>query len=78
MEKRILYHGSQIDPISKILTSEFKCIRRAFYGMGIYFNDIIDYVAFYSGGNDFAKRRINFGKIVPVYSIFSFIASEVF
>ena len=78
MEKRILYHGSQIDPISKILTSEFKYSRRPFYGMGIYFSDIIDYVAFYTGGKNFDDRRAKFGNIVPVNSTFSFIASEVF
>ena len=50
--KRILYHGSQIDPISKILTDEFKYTRKAFYGMGIYFSDNIDYIAFYCGEQD--------------------------
>ena len=76
--KRILYHGSQIDPISKILTDEFKYTRKAFYGMGIYFSDMIDYIAFYCGGTGLSNRRDNFGSIVPVYSTFSFIASEVF
>ena len=76
--KRILYHGSQIDPISKILTDEFKYTRKAFYGMGIYFSDMIDYIAFYCGGTGLSNRRDNFGNIVPVNSTFSFIASEVF
>ena len=76
--KRILYHGSQIDPISSILTDEFKYTRRAFYGMGIYFSDIIDYISFYCGGNTFDNRRKNFGNIIPINSTFSFIASEVF
>jgi len=78
MTKRILYHGSQIDPISKILTDEYKYTRKAFYGMGIYFSDIIDYIAFYCGGTGLSNRRDNFGNIVPVNSTFSFIASEVF
>lgn len=78
MKKRILYHGSQIDPISCILTDEFKYTKKAFYGMGIYFSDIIDYIAFYCGGSNFNNRRDNFGKIIPVNSTFSFIASEVF
>ena len=76
--KRILYHGSQIDPISKILTDEFKYSKKALYGMGIYFSDIIDYIAFYCGGLGLANRRDNFGNIIPVNSTFSFIASEVF
>ena len=75
--KRILYHGSQIDPISKKLTDEFKYTRRAFYGMGIYFSENIDYISFYCG-KDQKNRRDNLGNIVPVNSSFSFIASEVF
>jgi ribosomal protein L44E len=77
-EKRILYHGTQIDPISKILTSEFKYSRRPFYGMGIYFSDIIDYIPFYTGGKNFEDRRDKFGYIVPIGDVFSFIACEVF
>ena len=78
MKKRILYHGCQIAPISSILTEEFKYTRKAFYGMGIYFSDIIDYIAFYCGGTNYFNRRDNFGKIIPANSTFSFIASEVF
>ena len=78
MIKKILYHGSQIDPISKILTTEFKYSKRPFYGMGIYFSNIIDYIAFYTGGNTFENRRDNFGKVIPVNSTFSFIGCEIF
>ncbi len=78
VKKRILYHGSQIDPISSILTEEFKYTRKAFYGMGIYFTDIIDYIPFYCGGTELKNRRNNFGKNIPVNSTFSLIASEVF
>ena len=38
---RYLLHGTQIDPISKILTGEFKYTKKAFYGMGVYFTDMI-------------------------------------
>ena len=48
---KILFHGTQIDPASKIISSEFKYTRKAFYGMGIYFTDNLDYATFYSGGN---------------------------
>ena len=78
VKKRILYHGSQIDPISSILTEEFKYTRKNFYGMGIYFTDIIDYIAFYCGGTKLENRRNNFGITVSKNSTFSFIASEVF
>ena len=75
---KILFHGTQIDPASKIISSEFKYTRRAFYGMGIYFTDNLDYVTFYSGGENLDDRRINFNKIHPPNSTFTFIASEVF
>jgi len=78
IEKRILYHISKIDPTSKKLTDEFKYTRKAFFGMGIYFSDIIDYIAFSYGEKGPENRGKNFGNIVPVNSTFSFIASEVF
>ena len=76
--KKILYHGTQIDPISKIMTKGFKYTRKAFYGMGIYFSDMLDYVGFYAGGTNFRNRRANFGKILPVNTNFSLIASEIY
>ena len=48
-ETRYLLHGTMIDPISYILTNEFKYPRRSFYGLGIYFTDMIDYVSFIVG-----------------------------
>ena len=76
--KKILYHGSQSENIGKITTTEFKYTRKAFYGMGIYFSDILDYISFYSGGDKFEDRRKNFNKILPPNSIFSLIAAEIF
>ena len=76
--KKFLYHGSQIDPISSIMTTEFKYAKRPFYGMGVYFTDMLDYVGFYCGGVDEKTRRADFRKILPVESTFSIIASEVF
>ena len=75
---KYLFHGTQIDPISKIITGSFLYTRKAFYGMGIYFSDMLDYVAFYSGGETYENRRKNFGKILPINSTFSLIASEVY
>ena len=77
-EVRYLLHGTQIDPISKILTDEFKYTRKAFYGMGVYFTDMIDYASFYCGGNSLSNRRDLWGKIIPVGEAISCIASEVF
>ena len=78
VEAKFLFHGTQIDPISKIITEGFKYSKRPFYGMGIYFSDMLDYVSFYSGGKDFDSRRDNFGLTLPVNSTFSCIASEIY
>ena len=76
--KKLLFHGSSIDPISKIISSEFKYTRKAFYGMGIYFADNLDYVSFYSGGENYNNRRDNYNKILPPNSTFTFISAEIF
>ena len=75
---KYLFHGTQIDPISKIITNGFLYTRKAFYGMGIYFSDMLDYVAFYSGGTDMKSRRKNFGEIVPVNCTFNCVSAEVY
>ena len=76
--KRVLFHGTQIDPISKIVTTEFKYTRKAFYGMGIYFSDMLDYIGFYAGGSDYNTRRNNWGKIIPVKQTFSCVGAEIY
>ena len=77
-EIKYLFHGTQIDPIAKIISGGFLYTRKPFYGMGIYFSDMLDYVSFYCGGKDFYTRRDLFGKTLPVNSTFSCIAAEVF
>ena len=61
---RFLLHGTQVDPISKIITSDFKYAKKAFYGMGVYFSDMIDYISFYSEYSPNGERT-NWGKILP-------------
>ena len=48
---KILYHGTQIGPISSILTGLFKKSETQSYqhGKGIYFTDLLDYCWFYGG-----------------------------
>ena len=77
-EVRYLLHGTRIDPIAKILTDEFKYTRKCFYGMGVYFTDMIDYASFYCGGDSLSNRRDLWNKIIPVGESISCIASEVF
>ena len=76
--KKYLFHGTQIGPISKIITTGFLYTRKPFYGMGIYFTDMLDYVSFYCGGDNFYNRRDNFGKVLPVNSTFSCVGTEVY
>ena len=75
---KYLFHGTRIDPISKIITGGFLYTKKAFYGMGIYFSDMLDYVSFYAGGKDFYTRRDYFGKILPVNTVFSCVSAEVY
>ena len=75
---KYLFHGSQIDPISNIITNGFYYTRKAFYGMGIYFSDMLDYVSFYSGGSNYNDRRKYFDKILPVGETFSCVGAEIY
>jgi len=77
-EVRYLLHGTQIDPISKILTGEFKYTKKVFYGMGVYFTGVMDCVSFYCGGDSYSSRRDLWNKIIPVGEAISCIASEIF
>ena len=59
---RILYHGTQIHPISNILTGYFKKSEiQCQHGKGVYFTDDLDYCWFYGGEQD---NRRN-GNIIP-------------
>ena len=75
---KFLFHGTQIGPIAKIITTGFLYAKKAFYGMGVYFSDMLDYVSFYCGGKTLEQRRENFGKTIPVNDTFSCVATEIF
>jgi hypothetical protein len=76
--RKYLFHGTQIDPISKIITTGFAYARKAFFGMGVYFTDLLDYASFYCGGNNMVTRRDFFGKTLPVNTTFSCVGAEVY
>ena len=76
--RKYLFHGSQVEHVSSIVTSGFLYARKPFYGMGTYFTDMLDYVAFYCGGTNYQNRRDNFGIIPTVNSTFSCVGAEVF
>ena len=75
---KYLFHGTQISPISKILTKGFLYPMKTFYGIGVGFSDMLDYTLFFSGGNEFRNRRNYYNKILPVNKIFSCVATEVY
>ena len=75
---KFLFHGTQIDPVSKIITGGFLYTKKAFYGMGIYFSDMLDYISFYCGGETYDDRRDNFGKTIPKGNNFSCVSTAIF
>ena len=73
---RILYHGTNIEPISCILTGYFKkSIEKCYqHGKGVYFTDMLDYCWFYGG----KTNRINGNKIPKIDETFTLISCSVY
>ena len=76
-QNKLLYHGTQVDPVSCILIDKFikaetKCIQ---HGQGVYFTDSLDYCYFYGGSKD---NRSNMNKIPLVGDSFTAICSVVY
>ena len=69
-ESRILFHATEIEFSSKILTTKFKVGKDNWFGLGIYFSDQLDYVSFYY------KRAL--GQILEINKSFSVVVSEVY
>ena len=74
---RILYHGTQIHPISCILTGLFRKSEKSGYqhGKGVYFTDSLDYCWFYGGSID---NRANMNIIPKVGETFTAITNLVY
>ena len=73
---KILYHGTQIDSISNILTDQFiKSEVQYQHGKGVYFTESLDYCWFYGGTVD---NRNNMDTVPNVDDIFTLIASFVY
>ena len=65
--ERILYHGTNIEPISGILTSVYRNSlenKKAINGKGIYFTDLLDYAWHYEGKDGIPKVNDTFNVIV--------------
>ena len=73
----ILFHGTQIQPNSSILTDLFKKSINCGYqhGKGVYFTDILDFCWLYGGAGD---NRDNINIIPKVGDTFTCIASLVY
>ena len=74
---KILYHGTQIEPISKILEGGFKKSFSKYlqHGSGIYFTDSLDYCWFFGGNKN---NRANINKIPNIGETFTFIANSIY
>ena len=73
----VLFHGTDINSISEILTDMFKPANRAIFGKGVYFTDSLDYVWYYGSGKRIGDKP-NFNRIPKLDEKFNFIASAVF
>ena len=65
--ERILYHGTNIEPISGILTSVYRNSlenKKAINGKGVYFTDLQDYAWHYEGKDGIPKVNDTFNVIV--------------
>ena len=75
-EDKILYHGTQIDFISSILTNQFNKSETHYqHGKGVYFTTSLDYCWFYGGTID---NRKNMDQIPGENDTFTLIASAVY
>ena len=72
---RILFHGSNIDSITKILNDQIRDARMHIFGKGAYFTDLLDYAWYYS--SEFTNRD-NFDKIPKIGETFSCLACEIY
>ena len=71
--ERILFHGTNLNPIQNILTGHYKQSKekdKAIYGQGVYFTDSLDYGWYYGGKGG---NRDNFKSIPQINDTFTII-----
>ena len=73
-EIRILFHGTELNGITGILSTQFFDANIHIFGKGVYFTNLLDYAWYYAGEN----RRDNFKHIPAIGDQFSFVASEIY
>ena len=69
-----IFHGTSIDAVTGILSSQFWDAKMHIFGQGVYFTDQFDYAWFYAG----EKYRGQFFSIPKVGKPFSVVASEIY
>ena len=75
---KILFHGTNIDPISNILTGYFNKSKKkgtSIFGEGVYFTDLLDYCWYYGGPRG---NRENINKIPKINDTFTLIACSTY
>ena len=70
---KVLFHGTKIDSITGILSTEFRDAKTHIFGKGVYFTDVLDYAWFYAG-----EKCKNFNDIPKIDETFSVVASEIY
>ena len=79
MITQFLFHGTSTDSSSKIVTSNFRNAKTAFFGPGIYMTDMLDYAGFYAYESNLDIDKFeNHQKIRNVDETFNIVASQVF
>ena len=69
--QKLLFHGTNIDAVTGILSSQFKDANIHFIGKGVYFTDSLDYASYYA-------RKSGFGTIPKVGETFNVVGSEIY
>lgn len=73
IEERFLFHGTNIDAVTGILSTQFRNAKTHIFGQGSYFTDILDYAWFYSGEN-----KKNYRNIPKVGDTFTCVTSAIY
>ena len=70
---KFLFHNANINDISKIMNqNHFDYPKKALYGMGIYFTDMLDYIAFSALGGESLEYNC------PIDETFSCVSAEIY
>ena len=51
----MLFHWTQVDPLSKIITRDFKYAIRSLFRIEAYFTNKLDYTSYYTEGTNLDK-----------------------